>query len=181
MSKTPEEPLSDDDMSTTTPATAAPAAATPTAPTAETPTAPTAETPTAPTAVTPTAPTATPPTRPTATHPDRALDLLSGDAQTFLEKVWASRVHLHRADPADLVGLLSLDDADHLLTSTAIRTPSVRLAKDGAVLPESAYTRTATLAGKPLTGLVDAAQGARRSSTTARPSSSRACTATGRR
>lgn len=70
--------------------------------------------------------------------------------------VWASRVHLHQADPAELVGLLSLDDADHLLTGTAIRTPSVRLAKDGSVLPEPAYTRSATLAGKPLTGLVDA-------------------------
>jgi mannose-6-phosphate isomerase-like protein (cupin superfamily) len=87
-----------------------------------------------------------------------ALDLLSGDAQTFLTKVWASRVHLHRTDPADLVGLLSLDDADHLLTSTAIRTPSIRMAKDGGVLPESAYTRSATLANKPLTGLVDAAK-----------------------
>ena len=38
------------------------------------------------------------------------------------------------------------------------------------MLPESAYTRGATLAGKPLTGLVDAAQGAATSSTTARPS-----------
>ena len=83
------------------------------------------------------------------------LDLLSGDAQTFLAKVWASQVHLHRADPDDLIGLLSLDDVDTLLTSSAIRTPSVRLAQDGAVLPESAYTRGATLAGKPLTGLVD--------------------------
>lgn len=88
--------------------------------------------------------------------PGSALDLLSGDAQTFLAKVWASRVHLHRADPEDLVGLLSLDDVDQLLTSSAIRTPSVRLARDGSVLPESAYTRSATLAGKPLTGLVDA-------------------------
>ena len=87
-----------------------------------------------------------------------ALNLLSGDAQTFLTKVWASRVHLHRTDPAALVGLLSLDDADHLLTSTAIRTPAIRIAQDGAVLPESAYTRSATLAGKPLTGLVDARQ-----------------------
>jgi len=32
----------------------------------------------------------------------------------------------------------------------------VRLARDGAVLPESSYTRGATLAGRPLTGLVDA-------------------------
>jgi lysine-specific demethylase/histidyl-hydroxylase NO66 len=62
---------------------------------------------------------------------------------------------VHHADPADLVGLLSLEDADHLLTSTAIRTPSVRLARDGSVLPESSYTRAARLAGKPLTGLVD--------------------------
>jgi bifunctional lysine-specific demethylase and histidyl-hydroxylase NO66 len=85
-----------------------------------------------------------------------SLDLLSGDAQTFLGKVWASRVHLHRTDPAGLVALFSLDDADHLLTSSAIRTPSIRMAKDGQVLPESAYTRSATLAGKPLTGLVDA-------------------------
>ncbi|MFC6287310.1 cupin domain-containing protein [Nocardioides sp. GCM10027113] len=64
-------------------------------------------------------------------------------------------MHLHRADPEQLVGLLSLDDADHLLTETAIRTPSIRLARDGSVLPESAYTRRATLAGRPLSGLVD--------------------------
>jgi lysine-specific demethylase/histidyl-hydroxylase NO66 len=87
-----------------------------------------------------------------------ALDLLSGDAQTFLAKVWASRVHLHRTDPGDLVGLLSLDDADRLLTDAAIRTPSIRMAKDGTVLPESTYTRPATIAGKQLTGLVDPRQ-----------------------
>jgi hypothetical protein len=86
-----------------------------------------------------------------------ALELLSGDAQSFAEKIWASHVHLHEADPADLVGLLSFDDVDHLLTSTAIRTPAVRLARNGSVLPTSAYTRSgATLAGAPLTGLVDA-------------------------
>jgi mannose-6-phosphate isomerase-like protein (cupin superfamily) len=84
-----------------------------------------------------------------------ALDLLSGDAQTFLAKVWASRVHLHHTDADQLSGLLTLDAADKLLTSSAIRTPAIRLARDGAVLPESAYTRGATLAGKPLTGLVD--------------------------
>jgi bifunctional lysine-specific demethylase and histidyl-hydroxylase NO66 len=84
-----------------------------------------------------------------------ALDLLSGDAQTFLAKIWASRVHIHHADPVGLVGLLSFDDVDHLLTSTAIRTPAVRIAKDGSVLPQSDYTRHATLAGQALTGLLD--------------------------
>ncbi len=87
----------------------------------------------------------------------RSLDLLSGDAQAFVEKVWASRVHIHQTDPDDLVGLLSFDDVDHLLTSTAIRTPAVRLAQDGSVLPASRYTRSgATLAGQALSGLVDA-------------------------
>jgi lysine-specific demethylase/histidyl-hydroxylase NO66 len=86
-----------------------------------------------------------------------ALELLSGDAQNFVEKVWASHVHVHKTDPADLVGLLSFDDVDELLTSTAIRTPAVRLAQDGSVLLQSRYTRSgATLAGQALTGLVDA-------------------------
>ncbi len=53
--------------------------------------------------------------------------------------------------------MLSFDDVDHLLTETAIRTPAVRVARDGSVLPEARYTRSgATVAGKPLTGLVDA-------------------------
>ena len=51
--------------------------------------------------------------------------------------------------------LLSLDDADHLLTESAIRTPAIRIARDGAVLTESSYTRAATLAGTAVTGLVD--------------------------
>lgn len=86
-----------------------------------------------------------------------ALELLSGDARNFVEEVWASHVHIHKADPADLVDLLSFDDVDQLLTSTAIRTPAVRLAQNGSVLPVSKFTRSgATLAGQPLTGLVDA-------------------------
>ena len=84
-----------------------------------------------------------------------ALELLSGDAQAFVTKVWASHVHLHHADPAALAALLSLDDVDHLVTSTALRAPALRVAKDGGVLPSSRYTRPASLAGQPLTGLVD--------------------------
>ena len=60
-----------------------------------------------------------------------ALDLLSGDARAFREKVWASRVHLHETDPAELVGLLELDDVDRLLTSSALRTPALRVVRDG--------------------------------------------------
>jgi lysine-specific demethylase/histidyl-hydroxylase NO66 len=84
-----------------------------------------------------------------------ALELLSGDARTFREKVWASRVHLHQATPDDLVSHLTLDDVDRLLTSSALRTPALRVVRDGTVLPSSQFTRSATLAGSPLTGLVD--------------------------
>jgi bifunctional lysine-specific demethylase and histidyl-hydroxylase NO66 len=84
-----------------------------------------------------------------------ALELLSGDAQTFVEKVWASRIHVHHARPEDLVGLLSIADVDYLLTSTALRTPALRLAKDGAVLSSTGFTREAAISGRPLTGLVD--------------------------
>lgn len=93
---------------------------------------------------------------PTGSTPLGALELLSGDAQTFRAKVWASHVHLHHTDPAHLVGLLSLDDVDHLLTSVALRAPALRIAQDGEVLPTSRFTRSATMAGSPLTGLVDA-------------------------
>jgi len=84
-----------------------------------------------------------------------ALELLSGDAQTFVEKVWASRTLIHRTDPEPLVRLLTFDDVDGLLTGTAIRTPAVRIAQDGTVLPPAAYTKPGTLAGQPLTGLLD--------------------------
>ena len=87
--------------------------------------------------------------------PGSALDLLTGDAQVFCEKAWASRVHLHRTDPALLTRFLGFDDVDHLLTETAFRAPAIRMARDGRVLPESAYTRAASLAGRPLSGLVD--------------------------
>lgn len=85
-----------------------------------------------------------------------ALDLLSGDARTFLAEVWASRVLVHKTGAAELTNLLSLDDVDALLTSSAIRTPALRVARDGSVLPSSSYTREATMAGVSVTGLVDA-------------------------
>lgn len=103
--------------------------------------------------VTPATPTA--PTRDALSSSD-VLDLLSGDAKSFVDDIWATRPHIHKADIELLVALLSLDDVDLLLTGTALRTPALRIAQDGRVLPAPSYTRRATIAGEPLTGLVDA-------------------------
>ena len=84
-----------------------------------------------------------------------ALTRLCGDAQTFIEKVWAHAIHIHRSDDGAFADLLSLDDVDQLLTSSALRTPMVRLAKDGAVVPSSDVTRTSRIGGVAVTGLVD--------------------------
>jgi lysine-specific demethylase/histidyl-hydroxylase NO66 len=65
-------------------------------------------------------------------------------------------VLVHEAGAHHLTRLLSLDDVDHLLSETAIRTPAVRVARDGDVLADAEFVRTgATVAGKPLAGLVD--------------------------
>jgi mannose-6-phosphate isomerase-like protein (cupin superfamily) len=84
------------------------------------------------------------------------LELLSGDAGAFLREVWGRRILIHEADPAALTALFSIDDADHLVTTTALRTPQVRLAQDGSVIDPARYRRKATIAGEPMTGLVDA-------------------------
>ena len=84
------------------------------------------------------------------------LGLLSGDPDAFLREVWGRRILIHEADPAALTALFSIEDADHLVTTTALRTPQVRLAQDGAVIDPVRYRRKATIAGEPMTGLVDA-------------------------
>ncbi len=92
---------------------------------------------------------------PTAPTPEvHATTLLAGDAASFTRHTWATRMHLHRGDPDVLGALLTLSDVDDLVTTTGIRTPAIRLARDGDVLPASCFTTRASLAGRPLTGLV---------------------------
>lgn len=83
------------------------------------------------------------------------LDLLTGDAHAFREEAWGRRVHVHTIPPEELAGIFDLEQADHLITQTALRTPQIRLAKDGAVISEHRYQRQATIAGRPMTGLTD--------------------------
>ncbi len=84
-----------------------------------------------------------------------ALRLLAGDPDSFAATAWGTRRHRHCGDRQALTSLLTLDDVDRLLTSTALRAPAVRLVQDGRVVPQHRVTRSANIAGLPLTGLLD--------------------------
>ena len=62
---------------------------------------------------------------------------------------------MHDAGTEATGHLLSLEDVDHLVLSSGLRTPAIRVVKDGTIQPASSYTRSASIAGAPLTGLVD--------------------------
>ncbi len=62
----------------------------------------------------------------------------------FAEQSWARDAFWRAAGAGpDLTGLFTLDDADELLSTRGLRTPFLRIAKDGAVQAESTYTRGA--------------------------------------
>ncbi len=62
---------------------------------------------------------------------------------TFAAEVWSRDLLMHRAGAdAELADLFTLDDADELLGSRALRTPFLRIAKDGVVAPASSFTRS---------------------------------------
>ena len=88
----------------------------------------------------------------------------------------AAAVRLGGPPPAGFEDLLSLDDVDRFLTTTALRTPFFRLVKAGDTIPEASYTRSGAPARATSPGS-RTRPGSRRSSKTAPRSSSRGCTA----
>jgi ribosomal protein L16 Arg81 hydroxylase len=64
------------------------------------------------------------------------------DAETFADDYWGTRPLLTVAADlgADFSDLFSRDDVDELVSSRALRTPFVRMAKEGDVLPPARYT-----------------------------------------
>ncbi len=83
------------------------------------------------------------------------LELLAGDPQTFINEVWGHRPLVHEVAPERLTAIFGIDHADELLTTSALRTPQIRMAKQGKVLDQTTYTRQASIAGQSMTGLVD--------------------------
>lgn len=67
-----------------------------------------------------------------------ALARLVEDTGRFADAIWGRRPSLHHGpDPGDL---FCPDAVDELLSVRAVRTPFVRLARDGSTLPDKAFT-----------------------------------------
>lgn len=67
---------------------------------------------------------------------------VAGDAETFASTYWGSRAKLSSAEdlPAPFTDLFSLDAADELLSTRGLRTPFLRIAKNGAVVGDGQFT-----------------------------------------
>jgi bifunctional lysine-specific demethylase and histidyl-hydroxylase NO66 len=94
------------------------------------------------------------PTPPTASIP--AIERCAGDPAAFVRDHWARAPLLRRgAGPGGFDDLLSLDDVDRILSTTAPRFPYLRMVKDGKPLPPSAYTKSGRIGSVPLSDLAD--------------------------
>ncbi len=64
--------------------------------------------------------------------------------ELFAESIWGRQASLTRAADLgrDFADLFSLDAADALLSQQGLRTPFLRVAKDGSTLPATRYTTT---------------------------------------
>jgi bifunctional lysine-specific demethylase and histidyl-hydroxylase NO66 len=85
------------------------------------------------------------------------LERCVADPEWFLADAWGRRA-LVRTGGAGFEDLLSLDDVDRFLTTTALRTPFFRLVKAGERIAESAYTRSGRTGSKDVTGIADPAR-----------------------
>ena len=90
---------------------------------------------------------------------DSALVRCTGDPASFLRDAWGRRALVREGgEPRGFADLLTLDDVDRILSTTSLRTPSFRLVRAGAQIPESAYTRSGTTGSKPVSGMADPAR-----------------------
>lgn len=86
-----------------------------------------------------------------------ALGRCTDDVERFLTEDWARRADVFRgADRDRFADLLTLDDVDRFLTTTALRTPFFRLVRAGEGIPESAYTRSGRAGSRDVSGIADA-------------------------
>lgn len=91
------------------------------------------------------------------TRPRGSLERCTADPENFLEKTWG-RLVAFETGVSMFDDLLSLDDVDRLLTTTALRTPFFRLVKSGERIAEREYTRSGRTGSRDVEGIADPAR-----------------------
>jgi bifunctional lysine-specific demethylase and histidyl-hydroxylase NO66 len=87
------------------------------------------------------------------------LERCTGDPRAFFTDAWGRRALVRPgAEPGGFADLLTLDDVDRFLTTTALRTPFFRLVEAGEQIPESAYTRAGRTGSREVQGIADPAR-----------------------
>jgi hypothetical protein len=84
-----------------------------------------------------------------------ALERCVGEPQSFLAEHFGQRSLLRRQPDDAFADLFGPAQADHFLTSAGLRTPAVRVVRDGSAVPSSAWTTSARIAGVAMPGVVD--------------------------
>jgi bifunctional lysine-specific demethylase and histidyl-hydroxylase NO66 len=98
---------------------------------------------------------------PSAAAGSGVLAALVGDPEAFATEHWGRAPLLRRAESrsvrgADVASPLTVEDVDHLLTSSGLRWPGFRLVREGRTLPRATYTRSGRIGGQQVTDLADA-------------------------
>ncbi len=89
---------------------------------------------------------------------DGALARCTDDPDRFRVEDWGRRArNFPSSDPAGFGDLLTLDDVDRFLTTTALRTPFFRLVRAGERIPEGTYTRSGRAGSRDVSGIADPA------------------------
>jgi bifunctional lysine-specific demethylase and histidyl-hydroxylase NO66 len=85
-----------------------------------------------------------------------ALARCVGDIDSFFSATWSRGPLLqHGREPDGFDDLLTLEDVDFILTTTALRTPAFRLVKQGKQLDERFYTKWAGVGARGAHGAAD--------------------------
>ena len=99
-------------------------------------------------------------TDPATVAGSRVLADLVGDPEVFATEHWGRapllRRDASRSAPGDGANPLTVEDVDHLLTSSGLRWPGFRLVREGRTLPRATYTRAGRIGGQQVTDLADA-------------------------
>ena len=84
-----------------------------------------------------------------------ALERCVGEPGPFLSEYFGRRALWRRRSDDGFADLFGPAEADHLLTTAGLRTPAIRLVRNGDGIPSSVWTTSARIAGVAMPGLVD--------------------------